>query len=119
MSTPWRKSPPELVERFETAVAGIEGLEQRQMFGYPATFIGGNLTSSLHQDRWIVRLPDDERQARLDAGWAQFEPMAGRPMRGYVVLPADVAEDPSQARSWVERAATYVRTLPPKASKKR
>ena len=45
--------------------------------------------------------------------------MAGRPMRGYVVLPADVAEDPDQARSWVERAATYVRTLPPKAPKKR
>jgi len=53
MSTPWRKSPPELVERFETAVAGIEGLEQRQMFGYPASFIGGNLTSSLHQDRTL------------------------------------------------------------------
>ena len=119
MSTHWRKSPAELIERFEAAVAGIEGLEQRKMFGYPAGFIGGNLTSSLHEDRWIVRLPDDERQARLDAGWAQFEPMAGRPMRGYVVLPADVTDDPDQARAWVERAATYVRTLPPKAPKKR
>ena len=32
-------------ERFEAAVAGIEGLEQRKMFGYPAGFIGGNLTT--------------------------------------------------------------------------
>jgi TfoX/Sxy family transcriptional regulator of competence genes len=119
VSTHWRKSPADLVERFEAAVAGIDGLEQRKMFGYPAAFIGGNLTTSLHQDSWIVRLPDDERQARMDAGWSQFEPMAGRPMRGYVVLPAASAEDPDEARAWVERAATYVRTLPPKAARKR
>ena len=119
MSTEWRKSPAELVERFETAVAGIDGLEQRQMFGYPAAFIGGNLTTSLHQDSWIVRLPDDEREARIDAGWAQFEPMPGRPMRGYVALPAAIVDAPDEARAWVERAAAYVRTLPPKASKKR
>jgi TfoX/Sxy family transcriptional regulator of competence genes len=119
MATHWPKSPPELVERFQAAIAGIDGLEPRQMFGYPASFIGGNLTTSLHQDRWIVRLPDDERQGCLDAGWEQFEPMAGRPMRGYVVMPAEVAEDPDVARGWVERAAAYVRTLPPKAAKKR
>ncbi|HEX5038714.1 MAG TPA: TfoX/Sxy family protein [Candidatus Limnocylindria bacterium] len=119
MSTHWRKSPAELVERFEAAIAGVDGLEPRQMFGYPASFIGGNLTTSLHEDRWIVRLPDEERQARLDAGWAQFEPMPGRPMRGYVVMPAEVAADPDASRDWVERAAAYVRTLPPKPARKR
>jgi TfoX/Sxy family transcriptional regulator of competence genes len=116
-SDPWRKSPADLQERFETAVAGIDGLEQRQMFGYPAGFIGGNLTTSLHQESWIVRLPDAERQGRLDAGWSAFEPMAGRPMRGYVALPTEVAADQEQARAWVERAAAYVRTLPPKVPK--
>ena len=118
-SDPWPKSPADLQERFETAVAGVEGLEQRQMFGYPAGFIGGNLTTSLHQESWIVRLPDAERQERLDAGWAAFEPMPGRPMRGYVALPDEVAADPDQARAWVERAAAYVRTLPPKVPKPR
>jgi TfoX N-terminal domain len=96
-----------------------EGLEQRQMFGYPAGFIGGNKTTGLHQESWIVRLPDAERQERLDAGWATFEPMPGRPMREYVALPDRVAADPDQARAWVERAAAYVRTLPPKAPKPR
>ena len=113
----WRKSPDELRERFEAGIAGVDGLEQRQMFGYPAAFIGGNLTTSLHQDSWIVRLPPDALSERLDAGWSAFEPMPGRPMRGYVALPDEVAEDPDQARAWVERAAAYVRTLPPKAAK--
>jgi TfoX/Sxy family transcriptional regulator of competence genes len=115
----WRKSSQALVERFEAAVAGIDGLEQRKMFGYPAGFIGGNLTTSLHQESWIVRLGDDERNERVAAGWTNFEPMPGRPMRGYVAMPADVAADPDQARAWVERAAAYVRSLPPKAAKKR
>ena len=38
--SPWRKAPPELVERFEAAVAGIEGLETRKMFGYPRRLRG-------------------------------------------------------------------------------
>ena len=116
-SDPWRKSSEGLQERFAAAVAGIDGLEQRQMFGYPAGFIGGNLTTSLHQESWIVRLPEAELRERLDAGWSAFEPMAGRPMRGYVALPNEIAADPDQARAWVERAAAFVRTLPPKAPK--
>jgi TfoX/Sxy family transcriptional regulator of competence genes len=116
-SNPWRKSPQDLQERFAAAAAGIEGMEQRQMFGYPAAFIGGNLTTSLHQESWIVRLPDAERQECLDAGWSAFEPMPGRPMRGYVAMPDEVAADPEQALAWVGRAAAYVRTLPPKAAK--
>ena len=30
----WRKSPEELIERFAEAVAGVDGVEQRKMFGY-------------------------------------------------------------------------------------
>jgi hypothetical protein len=117
MSDPWRKAPADLVERFGAAVAGIEGLETRKMFGYPAGFIGGNMVTGLHQESWIVRLPEDVRNEQLGAGWPQFEPMPGRPMREYLGLPPDVASDPDAARAWVERAADYVRSLPPKAPK--
>ena len=116
-STSWRKSSQDLQDRFAAAVAGIDGMEQRQMFGYPAAFIAGNLTTSLHQDSWIVRLPEAELEACLAAGGSAFEPMPGRPMRGYAALPVDVAADPDRARDWVERAAAYVRTLPPKSPK--
>jgi TfoX/Sxy family transcriptional regulator of competence genes len=116
---PWRKAPTELVERFHETVAGIEGVELRKMFGFPAGFIGGNMAFGLHQESFIVRLPDDERRACLDAGWGQFEPMPGRPMREYLALPPEVVDDPDAARAWAERAAAYVRTLPPKVPKPR
>ena len=114
----WRKAPPELVDRFVAAVAGVEGLEQRQMFGYPAAFMGGNMVTGLHQDSWVVRLGQDERSSLAEQGWETFSPMPGRPMREYLALPAAVAADPEASRSWVERAAAYGRSLPPKPPRK-
>lgn len=114
---PWRKAPPELIDRFHEAVAGIEGIEVRKMFGYPAAFVGGNMTAGLHQDTFLVRLAEADRAERLAEGWSTFEPMPGRPMREYVTLPADVTADLEATRQWVERAADYVRTLPPKVPK--
>jgi TfoX/Sxy family transcriptional regulator of competence genes len=116
---PWRKPDPELVERFHEAVAGVEGAEVRKMFGSPAAFVGGNMTAGLHQDAFMVRLSDADRAERLADGWSTFEPMPGRPMREYVTLPADVIADMDATRRWIERAADYVRTLPPKAPKAR
>ena len=115
---PWRKAPADLVARFDEAVAGIEGVEVRKMFGYPAAFIGGNLTVGLYQESVMVRLPDDERAERIAGGWSLFEPMPGRPMREYVVLPVDISADVGAIRHWVDRAAAYVRTLPPKVPKR-
>ena len=116
---PWRKPPPELVDRFHEAVAGIDGVEVRKMFGSPAAFVGGNMTAGLHQDTFLVRLSEPDRAERLADGWTTFEPMPGRPMREYVTLPADVTADIDATRRWIERAAGYVRTLPPKVPKAR
>ena len=116
---PWRKPAPELVDRFGEVTAGIEGVELRKMFGFPAAFVSGNMAAGLHQDTFMLRLPPDERAERLAAGWSLFEPMAGRPMREYVALPPEVAADVDAARRWIERAVTYTRTLPPKAPKAR
>jgi len=111
----WEKSPPELVEAFGAVVARFPDATRRQMFGYPAAFVGGNLVTSLFRDRWTVRLPDDERATLLALeGAAPFEPMEGKPMKGYALLPKPLADDPDGAAAWVERAVAFGRTLPPK-----
>ena len=110
----WKKSPPELVAAFATCVHAHPELATRQMFGYPAAFLGGNLTTSLHQDRWIVRLAEADAAALRDLGGGDFEPMPGRPMRGYVTLPASIVADPAALDGWIARAIANVRTLKPK-----
>ncbi|HEU4673940.1 MAG TPA: TfoX/Sxy family protein [Candidatus Limnocylindrales bacterium] len=111
------KSPPELVERFARVTEAIPGLERRKMFGYPSGFVNGNLVTGLFGDGWHVRLPEDGQAELLAAGGRTFEPMAGRPMRGYVMLPPATLADDAALRGWLDRAVAFGRTLPPKAKR--
>ena len=111
----WERSSSELTARFQAVTSTIDGLTQRKMFGETAGFVNGNLVTGLHNGSWFVRLPE-EQQAELRAlpGSGAFEPMAGRPMRGYVVMPPDVVADDAALRPWIERAVTFGRSLPAK-----
>ena len=109
MSMPsFSKSPPELVERFTAIAEALPDVERRQMFGYPCIFVGGNLVTGLYQDAWFVRLADPDRAELLALpGAGPFEPMPGRAMGGYVVLPPDVvADDRRCGAGWIERSST-------------
>lgn len=114
----WEKPPPELAERFTDAVADLPGAEVRKMFGYPAGFANGHLFTGVYASSWFVRLPDDQRAELADAGGTAFQPMPGRPMREYLVLPATLAEDAVAAAPWLTRALEYVQQLPPKTKRK-
>lgn len=114
------KSPPELVERFQAITSEIPGAERRQMFGYPALFVGGYHVTGLHQATWIVRLAQEDLAELLAIpGARSFEPMPGRAMGGYAVLPPQVTADDAAVRGWVERAIEFGRSRPPKEPKKR
>jgi TfoX N-terminal domain len=108
------KAPADLIERFGAVMAGRPSATLRKMFGYPAAFVNGNLATGLFRSDWFVRLPDTDTAELVSAGGGPLEPMPGRPMRGYTVLPAGVATDPDAAGSWVDRAIAHTASLPPK-----
>jgi hypothetical protein len=108
------KSPPELVARFGEVLDRYPDAARKKMFGYPAAFIGGNMATGLFADRWVVRLPDAEIEPAKAAGAGPFEPMPGKPMKAFVVIPpADVDDDAAIAR-WVERGLAHAASMPPK-----
>jgi TfoX/Sxy family transcriptional regulator of competence genes len=108
------KSPAELVDRFTGVLATRPEATTRKTFGYPAAYVNGNMTTGLHQANWFVRLSELDTTELITAGGGPFEPMVGRPMRGYTVLPADVRDDPEEAGRWVDLAIAHVASLPPK-----
>lgn len=108
------KSPPELVERFEAVLGRYPDATRKKMFGYPAAFVGGNMATGLFADHWVVRLPDAEIAPARAAGAGPFEPMPGKPMKAFVVIPeADVADD-AAIGAWVERGLAHAASLPSK-----
>jgi len=111
----WTKAPPELVARFSALIEGVRGTQTRKMFGYPAAFVQGHLFAGVFQEDMFLRLSaDDHAQFMKIPGARPFEPMSGRAMRGYVVVPPPVLAS-ARVREWLEKAFAHAKSLPPKA----
>jgi len=66
----------------------------RPMFGNFAAFVKGNMFLSAFGDAVAVKLSEsDQAQLLAFEGTGAFEPMPGRPMKGYVTLPAAWRDD--------------------------
>ena len=113
------KAPPDLVERFGQIVAAMPVAEPRKMFGYPAAFAQGQMFASLFGDNMILRLPEAERAVFIQQHHSHlFEPMPGRPMREYVVVPPALLKTGAELDGWLDKAAEYALSLPPKKAAK-
>lgn len=109
----WRKSPQGLVDLFATTVPEGPDVERRTMFGYPAAFVRGHLFAGLHQESFILRLSEPDREcAMVEHGARPFEPLPGRRMRDYVVVPAAVLSERRRLDEWIARAMHYVASIP-------
>lgn len=114
----WKKSPAALVAAFEKAAPRDPRVKRRPMFGYPALFLNGNMFAGTFEEKVVVRLAEAERSALLaKKKVTPFEPMPGRPMKEYVVVPAAAVRRPAELAGWIEKAFAYALTLPAKASR--
>lgn len=99
----WKKSPPDLVERFGEALPEDHAAQRRPMFGYPACFTGGKMFAGLFQDRLVLKLMrEDDAKAIVKAGGEPFQPMPGRkPMAAFFLAPTAVSESVPKMRRWI------------------
>ena len=124
-----------LAERIRDRLTEMPGVTDKRMFGGIAFMTDGNMTVGVTGDDLMVRVGPDateecfgrnwwarfvrtrhnskrRRQALAQPGARPFD-MTGRPMRGWVVV--DGAElDDDVLSEWIERARSFVATLPPK-----
>ena len=114
----WRKPSPELIE-FLAEQMKESGAQVKMMFGSPTYFINDNMLAGVHQESLFVRLSAEDRERLVDEydEVVPFEPMEGRVMKEYVVLPESVYNE--HFEDIIDRAINYVRTLPPKEPKKK
>lgn len=103
------KAGPKTVERFEALAEGFvaRGARRSQMFGMPVLKVGDKVFAGTFGDAMTFKLgPEDLEQARTQSGVASFEPMKGRPMREWVLVPL------AHAKRWqdlAERAFSYLK----------
>jgi TfoX/Sxy family transcriptional regulator of competence genes len=119
MQAKWKKVPLELTAFIEKALAPY-ACQKKSMFGCPVWFVNNNMFAGLHQENLFIRLPADVQKelfAECDEA-SVFEPMAGRPMKEYAVVPESLYSDAVEFTKWLDRSHRYVMSLPVKAPKK-
>ena len=104
---------------FQSLVPAGPSVSMRPMFGNLAAFVNGNMFTGLFGEDLFVRVSGEDRDRLLEQGGADFAPMPGRPMRGYVVLPPRWSERPEATRTWIDRSRELVQSLPAKEKKPR
>jgi TfoX N-terminal domain len=113
MST-FGESPPELVARFDELAALAAGADRREIFGYPSCVLRGNMVMGLYEDSLILRLAEPDKAEFLSRyGGGLFEPLPGRPMKEYVVVPPALVAT-AEIEDWVRRSLAYAGQLPPR-----
>jgi TfoX/Sxy family transcriptional regulator of competence genes len=103
---------------FRAALPPDPRVQAKPMFGQLAGFVNGNMFTGIFGDTVWVRVTEADRAELLQQDEAYvFEPMAGRPMKDYIVLPQGWTEDPARLREWISKAFTATAALPPKEPK--
>jgi len=113
----WKKPSPEEVAIFEAALPKDERVKRVKMFGFPHGKVGDYMFAGRHGIGITVRLPEGAQRELLRQGATPFEPMPGRPMRGWVLLPPSIERDTLALSKWLQQAFEHAMTLPPKSSK--
>jgi TfoX/Sxy family transcriptional regulator of competence genes len=107
----------EAKDHFRSLVTPGPGVEVKPMFGSFGAFVNGNMFAGLFGSNVGVKLDAGGlEELRALPGSGPFGP-EGRPMGGYLSLPADL--DDAEQAAWLDRARDHVATLPPKVKKPR
>jgi hypothetical protein len=103
------KVSEQALAQYDALAAELEpaGVTRGQMFGMPCLKLGRTVVAGMYGDAMTFKLPPEPRAAALELpGVEPFDPMGGRPMKEWVVIPL------AQSAVWPEYAAEaleYVR----------
>ena len=106
-----------LAERVRESLQGLQGVEEKRMFGGLAFMLNGNMCVGLVKESLMVRVGPDNYEASLALPHARPMDFTGKPLTGFVyVEPEGIAED-ADLNAWIERGVAFAGALPPKEKK--
>jgi len=109
----------ESVNLFQSLVPKDDRVMVRPMFGNISAFVNGNMFFGVFGNDLFVRLSgEDQLELLKNKGSSMLEPMKGKPMKDYVVLPKTWRARPETLRSWISKSLEWSSKLPPKKAKK-
>lgn len=109
-------SPDEDTKEFFKSVLPLDSrIVIRPMFGNVASFVNGNMFAGTFGKELMVRLAEEDRRKLVETKVTSlFEPMKGRPMKEYILVPRAWMKQEDIVRRWMSKSFTWAAMLPPK-----
>jgi TfoX N-terminal domain len=105
----------ELADRIREQLSGEPGVTEMKMFGGLAFLISGNMAvAASGQGGLLVRVDPAQSYTLVATTNARPMEMRGRSMQGWLRVGAADVRTERQLAKWVQRGATFARSLPPK-----
>jgi TfoX/Sxy family transcriptional regulator of competence genes len=97
--------------RLRRIAAQGKGTSSRKMFGGICHLLNGNIFCGLSHGYLFLRLGEKGAAEALRAPFARPFDIAGRPMKGWVMVAPEGWDDDDKLSAWVEEARMFVATL--------
>lgn len=105
-----------LAQRIRTLIVAEVHVSEKAMFGGLAFLVSGNMAVAASGQGGLLVHTDPAMAEQLLAAHAEAAPMImrGKPMMGWMRVPAEALESEATLAFWVELGTAYAKTLPPK-----
>ena len=103
-----------LNERIRQILSKRERVSERKMFGGACFMINGNMCVGTWKGSLIVRLDKKNHHETLAEPHTKPADMNGRVMKGWALVEPAGIESENDLTAWVDRAARFAESLPPK-----
>ncbi|MBT2398303.1 TfoX/Sxy family protein [Streptomyces sp. ISL-100] len=103
-----------LAERIRERLGADPLIAEKRMFGGLAFLRQGNMAVGVIGDELMVRVGPEHTDAALARPGARVFDFTGRPMRGWVVVAANVLTKDAELDAWIREGHAFAAGLPPK-----
>ena len=103
-----------LNRRIRQILSKRASVSERKMFGGVCFMINGNMCVGTWKESLIVRLDRKNHDKTLAEPHTRTADMNGRTMKGWALVEPAGIESENDLTAWVNRAANFAESLPPK-----
>ena len=103
-----------LAERIRSVLEARSDVDERRMFGGICFLVAGKMACGVMGDDLLVRVEPADAGALESEPGARRADMAGRPMKGWLLVAPEATADDGDLERWVRRGEEFAASLPPK-----
>jgi TfoX/Sxy family transcriptional regulator of competence genes len=103
-----------LAEAIRGVLDARPDVDERRMFGGICFLVAGNMACGVMGDELLVRMERADAAALASEPGIRRADMAGRPMKGWLLVAPEVTADDGELERWVRRGEQFAASLPPK-----